>query len=464
MRSRLVHVAFSARHLPAFAFSRAPDDSTQVVRVRQNLGKYRIDKRLAEGGFAVVFRAYDTIEGIPVALKIPHEHLMTRQSMDDFRKEVRLNARLDHPNILPIKNAGYIDDHFVIVYPLGLGTLGDRLQKRLAVKTALIYTDQILEAVAYAHKHRVAHLDLKPENFILFPNDRLRLADFGIAKIAHRTINASGAGTVGFIAPEQAMGKPSLRSDVFSLGLLIYRMFSGQLPEWPFDWPPPGHDRLQKQISPKFIALLERALSVDHRERFKDAQQMNNAYRRIRPRSLKRGAASTVGQRSGRGITRRNWKTVRVREFLRQFRVLLNVRSKCRACGEPVSEFMQACPWCGTDRDKHHGETKLPATCPRCCRGVKLDWKFCAWCYGPAIGPLTNREYTDKSYIGRCQNRQCSRKLLLPFTKYCPWCRQKVRKPWLIPGHRETCDSCGWGVLREFWEYCPWCGKPTKRR
>lgn len=435
-----------------------------MVRVRQHLGKYRIDKRLAEGGFAVVYRAYDTIEGISVALKIPHEHLMTRQSMEDFRKEVRLNARLDHPNILPIKNAGYIDDHFVIVYPLGQGTLGDRLRKRLAARTALSYTEQMLEAVAFAHKHRVAHLDLKPENFILFANDRLRLADFGIAKIAHRTINASGAGTVGFIAPEQAMGKPSLRSDVFSLALIVYRMFSGHLPEWPFEWPCPGHDRLQKQLSPKFITLLERALSVDHRERFKDVQQMRNAFLRVRHRALKHGAGTTVGRRSSRGITRRNWKTVRVREFLRQFRVLLNVRSKCQACGEPVAESMQACPWCGVERQKHRDETRRPARCPRCQRGTKLDWKFCAWCYGPAIGPLSGREYSDKSYEKRCTNRGCTRKVQLPFTKYCPWCRQKVRKPWLIPNHRETCDACGWGVLREFWEYCPWCGKSIKRR
>jgi serine/threonine protein kinase len=112
----------------------------------------------------------------------------------------------------------------------------------------------MIEAVAYAHRQRIIHCDIKPENFILFPDNRLRLTDFGIARVAQNTVAGSGSGTVGYMAPEQAMGKPSMRSDVFSLGLVIYRMLTGQLPEWPFEWPPPrippapaegacGHDR-----------------------------------------------------------------------------------------------------------------------------------------------------------------------------------------------------------------------------
>ena len=97
----------------------------------------------------------------------------------------------------------------------------------LAVKLA----DQMLEAVAWAHAHRIIHCDVKPDNFILFTDNRIRLADFGIAKVAMKTIRASGSGTVGYVAPEQAVGKPSFRSDVFSLGLILYRMLSGKLPE-----------------------------------------------------------------------------------------------------------------------------------------------------------------------------------------------------------------------------------------
>lgn len=202
-----------------------------VFKARQSLGKYRIERRLAEGGFAVVYQALDQVEGIRVALKIPRQNMLTKGVLEDFRQEVRLAAKLDHPNILPLKNAEFIGEHFVVVFALGERTLADRLVSRLGLRSALDYSEQMLEAVAHAHRHRIIHCDVKPENLILFANNRLRLTDFGIAKLALRTVRASGSGTMGYMAPEQAMGKPSFRSDVFATGLIIYRMLSGHLPE-----------------------------------------------------------------------------------------------------------------------------------------------------------------------------------------------------------------------------------------
>ncbi|HMS17395.1 MAG TPA: serine/threonine-protein kinase, partial [Planctomycetota bacterium] len=223
------------------------------LKPRQTLGKYKILRRLASGGFANVYSAHDTVEGIDVALKVPHDHIVARGSLKDFKREVRLSAQLDHPNILPIKTAGDIDGHFIIVTPLGLETLRDRYHRRLTSATILSITEQLLEALAHAHDHRIAHCDVKPENIILFGEGRVRLADFGIARIAMRTLHASGSGTVGFMAPEQAMGKPSLKSDVFSAGLVIARMAGGHLPEWPFEWPFPEHDRMLRRFSPAFL-------------------------------------------------------------------------------------------------------------------------------------------------------------------------------------------------------------------
>lgn len=434
-----------------------------MVRVRQNLGKYRIDKRLAEGGFATVYKAYDTIEGIPVALKIPHPHSVTKDTLEDFRREVRVNAKLDHPNILPIKNAGFIGEKFVIVYPLGDSTLGDRFTKRIAMRTALSFTTQMLEALAFAHAKRVMHLDVKPDNFIIFNKTKLRLADFGISKIAHKTVQASGAGTVGYIAPEQAMGRPSLRSDVFAMGLILYRMFSGKLPEWPFDWPGPGYDRLKRTLHPQFIAIIRRAMAVDAKERYADAGAMLAAFNRIKARAIRSSARTPA---TTKRASRNNWKTVRIREFLRRYRTALDVHSSCDSCGEPVAETMRACPWCGTKRDKHLDTTKYPARCKRCKRGVKLDWKYCAWCYGSAIGPQSTRVFTDKRYVAKCPNSKCSRRDIMPFMRYCPWCRVKINRKWPIPPARgetesagKRCGGCGNGVLDEFWSFCPWCGK-----
>ena len=257
-----------------------------MLKVRQRLGKYRIQQRLADGGFASVYKAMDTIEGINVALKIPHSNLIDDGVLTDFRHEVRMAARLDHINILPLKNASFIDDQFVIAFPLGEKTLADRLRSRISVVTALDFTGQMIDAVAYAHQHRIIHCDVKPENFILFAGNRIRLTDFGIAKIALKTIRASGSGTIGFMPPEQAMGKPSLRSDVFSLGLVIYRMFSGELPEWPFEWPPPGYRRLRTRVHPDMIAFLRKAIDVNPRKRFRDAVQMQAAFPDVKKKTL----------------------------------------------------------------------------------------------------------------------------------------------------------------------------------
>ncbi len=428
-----------------------------MLRARQRLGKYVIERKLGEGGFAIVFQARDTIEGIRVALKVPYAHLMTKESLEDFRHEVRLAARLDHPNILPLKYADFLNDHFVIVSKLGEGTLETRLQKRVSLETALRFAEQMIAGVAYAHEHRIIHCDIKPDNFVMFPDNHLRLTDFGIARVAQKTLKGSGAGTMGYIAPEQAMGKPSFRSDVFSLGVILYRMFSGQLPEWPYQWPLPGYERLKKRVHPELIALVRKAIEVDTRKRFRDARQMLAAFQKVKSaakkhsRSARRSAAASVPVRT--------WKTVRHREFQRQFGQILETRHNCNECGGPVSEVMQSCPWCGKIRRKHEGSARFQWQCPRCHRGLKSDWRYCPWCYGPGFEPDTTRQLSDQRYLASCANAGCDRKELMLFMRYCPWCRRRVRRKWKIEGVQDKCPSCGWGVVGSFWTWCPWCGK-----
>jgi serine/threonine-protein kinase len=258
-----------------------------MLKARQKLGKYRIEKCLANGPLAAVYRAYDTIHGLRVALKIPHHRMMDEDFLADFRREVRVGTRLDHPNILPIQNADFVGSYFVIALPLGEETLGERLGRRISTGKALEFTDQILAAVAHAHEQRIIHCDIKPENFILFPDNLLRLADFGFAKLARGRLDASGSGTIGYIAPEQALGRPMFQSDVFSIGLVLFRMFSGRLPRWPYDWPPDGHRRLRQKLSPDMVRIIQRAISLDPRRRFADAIRMRNAFERIRRRAAR---------------------------------------------------------------------------------------------------------------------------------------------------------------------------------
>ena len=254
------------------------ESNPKAVRVGSRLGKYRLDRRIGRGGFADVYAATDTLLSIKVALKIPDMRWVSEDLINEFRREAKLTMSLEHPGILPIRDASFIDGNFVIVSPLAQRTLDDRLKKRMSFETAFEFTSELLDAVAHAHHCGVIHCDIKPENILLFRDpgtkeDILRLTDFGIAKAAQKTISGSGTGTLGYMAPEQAMGKPSRRSDVFSIGLIAYRMLSSHWPEYPFDWPFPGAAAIRKKVHPSVIAIIRKSLAIKPRERYADAEK-----------------------------------------------------------------------------------------------------------------------------------------------------------------------------------------------
>ena len=405
---------------------------------------------------ADVYRAFDTIQKTRVALKIPKAGDAAGEQ--EFLHEVQVATKLKHANILSVLNASYIDDHFVIAMELGDESLADRVERRISTARAMDLASQALAALAHAHENKIIHCDVKPENFILFPGNRLKLADFGFAKISLRTLKASGSGTIDYIAPEQAMGRPKFQSDVFSMGLVLYRLFSGKLPEWPFEWPMVGHKQLLARVRPEFADMLKKAIQLDPAKRYRDATQMQAAFERLQShaRRQKRPRAKNGG-RSGS-----SWRQLQWREFQRKYRKVLQTGHQCRRCEGPVAESMQACPWCGFDNPARGSESPLQSTCPRCERGVKNDWNYCSWCYGQGFVEETTRRYPDKRYTTRCSNRRC-RGPLMPFMRYCPWCRTKVRRPWKIAGSRHSCKACKWGIVKEFWNYCAWCREPVRR-
>lgn len=429
-----------------------------LLKARQKIGKYRIVSRIASGPLADVYAAKDTIQNQQVALKIPRADNDTDQR--ELLHEVQVATKLKHPNILSVLNASYIDDRFVIAMELGEESLADRLERRIATARAIDLAGQAIDALACAHEHKIIHCDIKPENFIMFPGNQLKLGDFGFAKLSLRTLKASGSGTIDYIAPEQAMGRPKFQSDVFSLGLVLYRMFSGKLPEWPFEWPLRGYQQLKVRVRPEFIALLKKAIQLDPNKRYASALQMQAEFERLKSHARRqkrsRGKPNARnGKANGTSFQRLKW-----REFQRQFRAVLDTRHQCRRCEGPVAESMQACPWCGVDNPARGSESPMPSSCPRCERGVKIDWDYCAWCYGPGFVEETRRRFPDKRYVARCANAKC-RGELMPFMRYCPWCRTKVRRPWNLPGSRRRCTSCKWGIAHEFWNYCAWCREPV---
>ena len=173
-------------------------------------------------------------------------------------------------------------------------------------------------------------------------------------------------------------------------------------------------------------------------------------------RRQKRARPKKNGSRSGS-----SWRQMQWREFQRKYRKVLHTNHQCRRCEGPVSESMQGCPWCGLDNPARGAESLFASTCPRCERGVKNDWNYCSWCYGPGFVEETTRRYPDKRYTAHCGNRRC-RGPLIPFMRYCPWCRTKVKKPWKLSGSRHSCKACNWGIAREFWNFCAWCREPVR--
>jgi len=426
-----------------------------LLRARQKIGKYRILGRIASGPLADVYSAYDSIQKIRVALKIPREDGGAGQ--EEILHEVRVATKLKHPNILPVLNASYIDEHFVIAMELGDESLADRIERRTSTARALDLAGQGLAALAHAHEHKIIHCDIKPENFILFPGDQLKLADFGFAKLSHRTLKASGSGTIDYIAPEQAMGRPKFQSDVFSMGLVLYRMFSGRLPEWPFEWPLVAFDKLNSRVRPEVVRVLVKSIQLDPKKRYRNAVLMHADFARAQSHARKqKKAKARTGNRRGT-----SWRQLQWREFQRQFKKQLDTHHHCRNCEGPVSESMQACPWCGFDNPARGAESRMPSQCPRCERGVKNDWDYCAWCYGPGFEEESARHYPDKRYTARCANEHC-RGPMMPFMRYCPWCRTKVRRPWQLKRSKDRCKACNWGIAREFWNYCAWCREPVR--
>lgn len=200
--------------------------------------RYRLLKTLGVGGMSVVFEAYDLLEKRTVALKMLRDDIASdAQQVKRFVNESRAVAMLSHPNIVKIYNISFksVRKFIVMEYIEGI-TLKEYMTKRgvLSFSEIISYTEQILHALEHAHSRGVIHRDIKPQNIMLLKNGVIKVTDFGIAKIPNAetmTLTDKAIGTVYYISPEQAEGKAiNQRSDLYSLGVMIYEMSCGRLP------------------------------------------------------------------------------------------------------------------------------------------------------------------------------------------------------------------------------------------
>jgi serine/threonine protein kinase len=419
------------------------------------LGKYRLDRRLGLGASASVWRARDQVEGRVVALKIVQPAVVEEFGRRAIENEARLAARLDHENILAIRNADWIDPYFVIVTEVAQRSLDSYATARRSPALALSIVRDVASALAYAHGRRILHRDVKPANILLFPGQVAKLSDFGTARFApQRTGILTEVGTMGYMSPEQAYGRAVYASDVFSLGLTAYELLTGRLPTWPFKWPFEADRKFRERTPEPVRAVIRRACEVDLRHRYKNAGQMLTSF----DRALKRSAPAKQKVRSSRKKSRpaADPFELETRWFLREYGRRLSLDYECHGCGGPISEAMKHCPWCGSDRNSFLEITRYPLVCPDCERGVRPEWKACPWCYAGRFESNGRSAPKDKQAKRKCRKQGCDGQLR-PFMRYCPTCKAKVVRAWSEHG-LPPCKKCRWPMAPR-WRHCPWCGR-----
>ncbi len=201
-------------------------------------GRYQIERLLGDGGMARVYLGRDLRLNRPVAIKIPHSHLMTDPDfLARFRHEAHAAAMVSHPNLVDVYDVGQDgDQHYIVMEYVAGSTLKQLINREapFAIPRAVRIGEQIARGLHAAHRAGLIHRDIKPQNIIVTDDGQVRITDFGVAKSHLSTaMTETGItlGTVDYIAPEQAQGRPATpQSDIYALGVVLYEMLTGRLP------------------------------------------------------------------------------------------------------------------------------------------------------------------------------------------------------------------------------------------
>ncbi len=255
--------------------------------------RYELLERIGDGGMAEVYRAHDTQLDRFVAIKILHPQFTNDESfIERFRREAKGAARLSHPNIVNIYDVGASDGKYYIVMEYIKGeTLKEKINREapLPINTTLQIVKEIAEALENAHANNLVHCDIKPHNILLNEAGHVKVADFGIARATtSSTITYTGSvvGSVHYFSPEQARGNTiSPKSDIYSLGVVMYEMLTGQVPfngetavsiaiKHIQDAPIPPHE-LRADIPPLVEAIVLKAMDKNPDNRFTSTEMIH---------------------------------------------------------------------------------------------------------------------------------------------------------------------------------------------
>jgi len=255
--------------------------------------RYRLDDHLGTGGMATVYRAHDLMLERTVAIKLLRMDLSAdAEFRERFRQEARAAANLSHPNLVTVHDFGLDADQLFIVMENVPGTdLKTLLQKqgRFSIEDTLALMSQACSGLGYAHRAGLVHCDVKPQNMLVTPDKRLKVVDFGIAR-ALASISQDESvevvwGSPHYFSPEQAGGgAPSPASDVYSMGVVMFEMLTGQPPftastaeelaRQHLEVPPPMLRSLNSAIPPEWDRIVRKALAKQPEARYSTADQL----------------------------------------------------------------------------------------------------------------------------------------------------------------------------------------------
>jgi serine/threonine protein kinase len=268
----------------------APTSSQMIGTVLS--GRYKLEAKLGSGGMSTVYLARDATLDRQVAVKVMHREMSEQpDQLERFRQEARAVAKLSHPNVVAVIDAGEDGGHPYIVFEYVEGeTLKQRIARigALDPQEALAYAIEIARGLTVAHARKMIHRDIKPQNVLIDAEGRAKLTDFGISRqLEQDGMTATGRvlGTTDYVAPEQAMGQAvDQRSDVYSLGVVLYEMLIGQVPFHAdsqvgvamkhVNEDLPDVQQRRPEVSAAAALVVERATAKDPAKRYQEVGEM----------------------------------------------------------------------------------------------------------------------------------------------------------------------------------------------